>query len=481
MYDADQAAIDAGVSSESLMDSAGAAIARHVGDRYEKRKVVVLCGPGNNGGDGFVAGRYLVEAGWDVSVALLGKKSALKGDAAKAAKTWKGKIAPLSPDAIEDAELVVDAIFGAGLSRDIEGEVRATLEAVIGRGLPVVAVDVPSGVNGDTGHVQGIAVVADLTVTFFRRKTGHTLMPGRHYSGETVVADIGIPDSALTENGARVEENHPDLWLARYPWPQLDGHKYDRGYAVVVASNPDMTGAARLAARGALRIGAGLVGIVGPAEATAINAVNVTSVMTASYANKQGFIDFISDSRRNAILLGPGNGISDSTRENVLAALALGKACVLDADALSVFRDDPETLFEALSDNCLLTPHSGEFMRLFGNPSDNSGSKLAQTREAAERCGATVLFKGADTVIAAPDGRAVINTNAPPELATAGAGDVLAGFAIGLMAQGLDSFTAASASAWLHGETARAFGPGLISEDLNETLPGVLKELKARL
>ncbi len=306
-------------------------------------------------------------------------------------------------------------------------------------------------------------------------------MPGRHYSGETVVADIGIPDSALTENGARVEENHPDLWLARYPWPQLDGHKYDRGYAVVVASNPDMTGAARLAARGALRIGAGLVGIVGPAEATAINAVNVTSVMTASYANKQGFIDFISDSRRNAILLGPGNGISDSTRENVLAALALGKACVLDADALSVFRDDPETLFEALSDNCLLTPHSGEFMRLFGNPSDNSGSKLAQTREAAERCGATVLFKGADTVIAAPDGRAVINTNAPPELATAGAGDVLAGFAIGLMAQGLDSFTAASASAWLHGETARAFGPGLISEDLNETLPGVLKELKARL
>jgi NAD(P)H-hydrate epimerase len=249
---------------------------------------------------------------------------------------------------------------------------------------------------------------------------------------------------------------------------------------VIVASNPDMTGAARLAARGALRIGAGLVGIIGPAAATAINAANVTSEMTASYENKQEFIDFISDPRRNAILLGPGNGISDSTRDNVLAALGLGKSCVLDADALSVFRDDPDTLFEALSENCLLTPHSGEFARLFGNPSDNSGSKLAQTREAAKRCGATVLFKGADTVIAAPDGRAVINTNAPPELATAGAGDVLAGLAIGLIAQGLDSFTAASAAAWLHGETARAFGPGLISEDLNEMLPGVLRDLKAR-
>lgn len=480
MTAADEASVAAGVNGKTLMEAAGAAVAVHIVRRYARCPVAVLCGPGNNGGDGFVAARHLAEAGWEVRLALLGKKNALKNEARAMAKRWTGPVEAMGPAVLDGAGLVIDALFGAGLTREVGGAAREALEAVVERGLPVAAVDMPSGVHGDTGEVLGIAPVADVTVTFVTRKTGHVLMPGRHYCGETVAADIGTPDSVLAALPAATLANDPELWLDRYPWPRPDGQKYDRGYAVVVASNPEMTGAARLAARAALRTGAGLVGVLGPREATAINAPTLAAVMTASYETNQGFIDFLSDKRRNAVLLGPGNGVTPETRQNVLSALALGKACVLDADALTVFQDDAGALFAALRENCLLTPHTGEFSRLFGVGAGNRTGKLTQTRAAAALSGAAVLYKGADTVIAAPDGRAVINANAPPDLATAGAGDVLAGMAVALLAQGLDAFTAACAAAWLHGEAARAFGPGLISEDLNEMLPQVLRQLKER-
>ena len=480
MYATDEASIAVGVSGSELMEAAGAAVAREVMRRWQPRRVVVLCGPGNNGGDGFVAARHLSEAGWPVRVGLLGKRRALKGDAAAMAKRWQEPVAPLSAQLIDAADLIVDAIFGAGLTRDVSGAARETLEAVIASGLPCVAVDVPSGVHGDTGAVLGIAVVAEVSVTFLPRKIGHALLPGRSYCGEIVVADIGTPPAVLERLATNTWHNDPDLWLMDYPWPQLDGHKYDRGYAVVVSGGAETTGAARLAARAALRAGTGLVGVVGPAEALPINASSVTAVMTASFDGPEGLREFISDSRRNAVLLGPANGVTDATRDNVLAALSLDKLCVLDADALTVFADDPALLFDAIRSPCILTPHEGEFSRLFGPEAGETRNKLERARKAASVSGAIVILKGADTVIAAPDGRAAINTNAPPELATAGSGDVLAGFVLGLLAQGMEPFAAGCAAAWLHGAAALAFGPGLIAEDLNEMLPGVLRELKTR-
>ena len=473
MYTADKAATDAGVAGETLMENAGGAIARAILERWTPRPVAILCGPGNNGGDGFVVARLLDEAGWPVTVALLGSVERLKGDAAAMAGRWRGPVAPLGLAVLDGAELVVDGLFGAGLARPLDGVPRAVVEAIAARRLPSVAVDVPSGVHGDTGAVMGAAAPAALTVTFFRRKPGHLLLPGRTLCGEVVVADIGIPEAALDDIGPTCCVNAPALWLTRYPWPAAGDHKYSRGHAVVAGGGVETTGAARLAARAALRVGAGLVTVAAPTDALPIYATTLEAVMTRVTADADAFADLITDPRKNAVLLGPGGGVTEETRAKTLAALAAGKACVLDADALTVFKNKPDELFMAISSPCLLTPHDGEYRRLF----DVAGDKVACARAAAETSGAAVLSKGADTVIAAPDGRAAINDNAPPELATAGAGDVLAGLALGLMAQGMGAFDAGCAAAWLHGACATHVGPGLIAEDLSEALPAVLAAL----
>ena len=481
MYRADAAAIAAGVSGERLMEAAGLAIAREIGRRWSGGRVAVLCGPGNNGGDGFVIARLLRAEGWDVRLGLLGAAAKLTGDAALNADRWTqecgGLIDPLSTQLLEGADVIVDALFGAGLVRPLEGTARKVVDAVNAAGLPVVAVDIPSGLHGDTGAVLGgdedAAIRADVTVTFFRRKPGHLLLPGRLYCGDVVVADIGIPRAVLPEIGPKTFENGPDLWLDAYPWPKLTGHKYSRGHAVV-AGGAEMTGAARLAARAGLRMGAGLVTIAAPTEAMAVYRSVIGGILTTAADDEASFAAFLADRRRNAVLVGPGNGVHDGTRANVLAALATGKACVLDADALTVFQDDPDSLFQAIADPCVLTPHDGEFARLF----DAAGDRLTRARAAAERSGAVVLLKGGDTVVAAPDGRAVINTNAPAELATAGAGDVLAGMVLGLLAQGMSAFDAACAAVWCHGAAAARFGPGLIADDLDGLIPAVLLHLR---
>ncbi len=473
MYAADQAAMAAGVSGITLMEAAGKGVADEILEQFGSEPVAVLCGPGNNGGDGFVIARHLRAAGAPVRLALLGDKARLKGDAAAMAKRWRGKVWPMSPDVLDGAALVVDAIFGAGLTRDVDGAARDVLAAAADRGLPSVAVDVPSGVHGDTGEICGYALPAAMTVTFFRPKPGHLLLPGRRCCGEVRVVDIGIPPAVLDEIGPRTWENTPALWGTRLPWPGVEGHKYSRGHAVVASGPRGKSGAARLAARAALRAGAGLVTVLAPTSAMAENAAQLTAVMLAEIKGTSGFADAIADRRRNAVLVGPGNGVTAATRRHVLAALKTRRACVLDADALTVFARAPKTLFRAVRGPCLMTPHEGEFGRLF----DVDGGKLARARTAARESGAVVLLKGPDTVIAAPDGRAAINTNAPPTLATAGAGDVLAGIALGLLAQGMDPFDAGCAAAWLHGAAAQHFGPGLIAEDLCETLPAALADL----
>ncbi|WP_316976680.1 NAD(P)H-hydrate dehydratase [Shumkonia mesophila] len=476
MYQADAAAARAGVPGLALMEAAGTAVFREIRQRWPTpRPTVVLCGPGNNGGDGFVVARLLREAGWPVRLALLGDRARLKGDAAANARRWTGNVLPLDgPALLDGCELVVDALFGAGLARPLDGPARAVIEAINQRCLACLAVDVPSGVHGNTGQVMGAAPQATVTVTFFRAKPGHFLRPGRDLAGALVVADIGIPEAVLADIAPQTAFNAPGLWLERYPWPNFESNKYTRGHAVI-AGGSEMTGAARLAARGARRIGAGLVTIATSPEAFPIYAADMPGTLVKPLAGRGGFGEFIADPRRNAVLVGPGAGVNEITHRRALAALAAGKATVLDADALTVFARKPKALFEAIGGPCVLTPHEGEFARLF----KLEGDRLTRARAAARQSGAVVLLKGSDTVIAAPDGRAAIDASAPPELATGGSGDVLAGFVLGLLAQGMDAFGAACAATWVHGSAAADFGPGLIAEDLPERVPGVLRRLRA--
>lgn len=478
MYRADAAAIRGGIGGERLMENAGRAVVDAIVGRWPPRPVVVLCGPGNNGGDGFVAARLLRARGWPVRLALLGAVSGLKGDAALHAARWTGAVEPLTPACLEGAGLVIDALFGAGLGRPLSGAPADVLAEAERRGLLLVAVDVPSGIDGTTGEIRGFAPWAALTVTFFRAKPGHVLLPGRLRCGELVVADIGIPASVLDEVRPACRLNGPALWGAAYPWPTAESHKYRRGHGLVLGGET-MTGAARLAALAALRAGAGLVTVAAPTAAWPVYAAALTSVIVAPIGGAGAWAALLADPRRNAVLLGPGAGVSETLRRRVLAALDGESAVVLDADALTAFAADPEALFGRTRDRpVVLTPHEGELARLF--PA-SSGGRLERARTAAARCGAVVVLKGADTVVAAPDGRAVVNTNAPPELATGGTGDVLAGIVLGLLAQNMAPFQAACAAVWLHGEVASAFGPGLIAEDLPSLLPTTLARLKATI
>jgi ADP-dependent NAD(P)H-hydrate dehydratase / NAD(P)H-hydrate epimerase len=484
MAEADRLTIAGGIPGIELMGRAGAAVAETVAERHAPGAgVVVVAGPGNNGGDGFVAARLLAERGFTVKVLLLGEVSRLKGDAALAAKRWTGAVIAAGVPQLVGAEVVIDALFGAGLDRPVDGPARALIEAINAQGAPVIAVDLPSGINGTSGAVMGAAVKASHTVTFFRKKPGHVLLPGRLHCETVSVADIGIPATVLQRIEPKTWENVPALWRGQFPAPQITGHKYDRGHAVVLSGPSWSTGAARLAARGALRAGAGLVTIASPREALAINAAASLAVMVRPVDGAGELTKFLTDRRLNAVALGPGLGVGEATCELVLAALAGERAVVLDADAITSFASDPQRLAQALlaraEKAAILTPHEGEFSRFFNVLDDRTkaGSKLERARLAANLCGAVVLLKGGDTVVAAPDGRAAIAANAPAFLATAGAGDVLTGVAVGLLAQGMPAFEAACAAVWLHGEAAADFGPGLISEDLAEALPRVYRAL----
>ena len=455
MMRADELAVSRGISGWTLMCSAGRAVADAIRARWVPRPVLVLCGPGNNGGDGFVVAAQLADAGWPVRVAA--SEGSRTGDAALARAAWPGPVGPLTPGALEGAGIVVDALYGAGLARPVRGAGADVLSAASGH--TVVAVDLPSGVSGDSGEVLGVAARADLTVTFFRRKVGHVLLPGRDLSGEILVADIGIPDDAASE--VRTFLNGPHLW--RLPRPGTAGHKYDRGH-VLIRGGGRMTGASRLAARGALRVGAGLVTLAVPRRVWPVYAAAMPGALVEPADTDGEFAALLSDRRRNAVLIGPGAG--GPMRGAVRAVHAAGRAMALDADALR------PGLPEGRGGRHLMTPHEGEFARMF----DCTGDRLSRARAAAAASGWTILLKGPETVVASPCGRAAVNDCAPAWLATAGSGDVLAGMAVGLMAQGLPAFEAGAAAAWLHGRAAARFGAGLIAEDLPDMLPAVLRE-----
>ncbi|QFR32710.1 NAD(P)H-hydrate dehydratase [Ancylobacter sp. TS-1] len=481
---ADAFTIAGGVAGELLMERAGRAVARvaaqaaGVGSR-----VLMLCGPGNNGGDGFVAARHLAGAGYKVRVALLGERAGLRGDAAIMAGRWPGAVEDASRASLEGVDLVVDALFGAGLARDLDGEARALVERVNASRLPVVAVDLPSGIDGASGAVRGAAIEARWGVTFFRPKPGHLLLPGRLHRGALTVADIGILPAALDAIAPRAFENVPELWSTAFPVPRPQGHKYARGHLVAVSGPAFATGATRLAARAALRAGAGLVTVACPAEALAIHATNLSAVMVRPVEDAAGLAHLLTDRRLNTVVLGPGLGVGQGARDRLLACA--DRRLVLDADLLTSFKGDVDTLAGIVraAPAAVATPHDGEFARLFGRCPEimEAPSKLERARAGAVRLGVTVLLKGADTVVAAPDGRAAIAANAPPWLATAGAGDVLSGIAGALLAQGMPPFEAAAAAVWLHGEAAREAGPGLVADDLVDALRPVYRRLFAAL
>lgn len=466
MAAADRAAIAAGTPGVELMERAGRAVADAVVQRFRLQPTVVLCGPGNNGGDGYVVARLLRQRGWPVEVRALGEPAT--ADAKVMAARWEGPVQPLTAAPTEG--LVIDALFGAGLTRPLDGVAAQVATLLAGRPGEVVAIDVPSGLPGDTGDPKGPAVCAGLTVTFHARKIGHVLEPGRSLCGEIVVADIGLAPTV-----GRLVENGPELWLPRFPWPTAASHKHARGRLIVVSGGAWNTGAARLSARSGLRIGAGLVTLYAEPDALAVNAAHLEAVMLRPFMTDVD-LERAAD-QADAAVIGPAAGVDVRTLMNVLALARTGAALVLDADAITVFRDDPEQLFSVLDRDDVLTPHPGEFERLFPGSLSAAPQRVEAARAAAAKAGAVVLLKGPDTVIAAPDGRAAVNINGSPWLATAGSGDVLAGYIGGLMAQGMDSFEAACAGAWIHAEAGELHGPGLISEDLPGLTSAVLRRL----
>jgi hydroxyethylthiazole kinase-like uncharacterized protein yjeF len=470
MAAADRAAIASGTLGFTLMQRAGGLAAEAIAARWSPRPTTVLCGPGNNGGDGFIVAQRLAEMGWPVALLLHGERGKLKGDAALAAEAWTGAVERMTAPRIDGAELIVDALFGAGLSKPLDAIAAETLRRAETSAATLVAIDLPSGLAGDTAKPLGYAPACALTVTFHARKLAHVLEPGRGLCGEVVVGDIGLAatSSLLTENG-------PSLWGGRMPWPSTSAHKHSRGRLIVVSGEMWSTGAARLASRAGLRIGAGLVTLLSPPDALAVNAAHLEAVMLRPFDTDVELEEAAVDA--DAAIIGPAAGVTEATVSNLFALARTGAAIVIDADALTAFRDDPGELFGVLDRDDVLTPHVGEFERVFPGLLGRAPERVTAAREAAVRANAVVLLKGPDTVIAAPDGRCAVNINGTPWLATAGSGDVLAGFIGGLIAQGMDSFEAACAAAWIHAEAGRAHGPGLISEDLPGLAPTVLSSL----
>lgn len=470
MAAADRLTIAGGVEGFALMRRAGQGAADIIRNIYKPQPVLILCGPGNNGGDGYIIARALRDAGFDVGVWSAVDPPTLTGDARRAHREWGG----ICTASYSGQRLVVDAVFGTGFNKKLQEPIVSIFKQIEKSRAIVIAVDIPSGVNGSTGVADDAALRATHAVTFARKKLGHCLMPGRDYCGQIHVVDIGITQAAVEKAGFTAHENAPHLWGAFFPYKKSSDHKYMHGHAVILGAEK-MTGATRLAAEACARIGAGLTTVIAPPAAAQI--YRETLAPHVIVEDRKNVLPLhLSDARRNTVLIGPGAGREHEAllQKDALDILASGKTVIVDADALTIFESDRDKLFKSLNKKCILTPHEGEFVRLFP---DLPGVKTDRAQTAADRTGAVIVLKGPDTVIAAPGRKPVINTNAPPWLATAGSGDVLAGMITGLAAQGMQPFDAACAAVWIHGEAANRFGEGLVAADINGKIPEVISRL----
>lgn len=477
---ADRLTIEAGTSSFSLLSTAGLRVFEYTQSLIDDNaRILVACGTGNNGGDGLITAQLLIENGYNVDVALMSEAKSLKGDAHQALQQLSCPLLSLIDTRPDHYTLIIDAVLGVGLDRCVSDSLAVWIRAVNESSVPVISIDIPTGIHGETGAVLGVAIRADHTVTFYRKKIGHLLYPGRAHAGHLSVASIGISDALVDELTPTVYENLPSLWKSHLPVLSWSSHKYERGYTVVLVGTA--TGAARLTAYAALRAGAGVVTLASPSHLSNIVASHVTCEMIKHINNADELQIYLKDSRITSVVLGPGMGISEQTRQMVSAALTSNKNVLLDADAISSFENleiELFTLIAKCTQSVVLTPHKGEFQRLFKSLNlASSSSKVDVTREAARQSGAVVVYKGADTVIAAPSGRCAINTNSPVGLATAGSGDVLVGTIAGWISQNVGDFEAACMGCWLHGEAATEFGPGLIASDIANEYPKILKKL----
>ncbi|MBK8157708.1 MAG: NAD(P)H-hydrate dehydratase [Rhodospirillaceae bacterium] len=479
MRAAEQAFFARGQDSFALMQAAGAAVAASIiADHPARdRSMLVLCGPGNNGGDGFIVAALLRDAGYEVSVAAARAADAYQGDAARAALTWSraGPVLPLAGATALAPDVIVDALFGIGLDRPLTGEIAAVINWANGTCAARIAIDIASGVGADDGSVLGTAIRAQHTVTFGWPKPGHLLPPGKAHCGRLEVAPIGLDDSLLPA-GQQLFRNDPGLWLATLPEAGLLDHKYSRGHALVIGSS-DMPGAGRLASLAARRIGAGMLSVAAPAAILPLFMADQPGIIARPAGRAEDLVEILMDRRISGVLVGSGLVPHAASREAVLTALAAGRPAVVDGGGLTAFADRPEDLFTSGRGDVVLTPHEGEFARLFPDLGPAAGNKLVRVREAARRARAVVVLKGADTVVGAPDGRLAINPEASPYLATAGSGDVLAGLIVGLLVQGMPAFLAACAAVWLHAQAGLNLGAGLIAEDLAAEIPVLLRRL----
>lgn len=474
---ADNLAIQSGISGIELMQNAGDvlydAFCRHFQDAGN---VLIVCGVGNNGGDGFVLAERISKSGLKVSIRIIGDVSQISGDARLALDLLPASVPRVEDPEWDQYDLIVDGLFGAGLTRDITGPYADAVAAINASPANVFSIDLPSGINGETGQVSGCAVEADLTVTFFRKKPGHVLFPGQAHCGKMIVDQIGILEKVLEQIAPSTFHNSPKLWADLFPTPQLMGHKYSRGHTLAISGSIEKSGAIRLAAQAALRIGSGLVTIAAPTDTLRAHAARTDVLMLTPMDTTEQLADLLKDPRLNSICIGPGLDPDENTRELVLTALDHDLSVVLDAGALSAFSNEPQILHEAISKrtcNTVLTPHDGEFNRIFPTLKSTQ-SKLGKAQRAAELIHATIILKGPDTVIACSGGRTAISDNGSPWLATAGSGDVLSGAISGLLAQGMPSFEAACAAVWFHGEASHIVGAGLISSDLDQGLKTAL-------
>jgi len=462
--------------SYEFMERAGHEVFKLIENNFTKKQsVIVLCGPGNNGGDGFVVARYLMEEGYKVKVYTFANKDNYIGDALEALKNFKGVIKALSFFNLEKKALIVDALFGIGLKRKIKGRLKKIFQQIKKSNNPVVSVDIPSGISSSDGKILGSAIKATFTVTFHRKKAGHVLGDGKEFSGKLSVVDIGFSNKKMKN---RYIENSPHLWVKYFPWKKISGHKYSRGRVVVHGGQKEFTGATILSAQAALRTGTGSVKIICSKNTLQIYSLKFPSVLKTEINNIYQLEKFLKKEKITSILIGPGAGSNKKVKEIVKLILRKVKYAVIDADALTCFKNDLKSLYNLLDKNKIITPHLGEFHRIFPTIKKKLNN-VDKVLIATKLTKSNIVLKGSSTIIISYDKKIIINDHSSSELAVIGSGDVLSGLIVSLVGdKKMSPFLAGCAATWIHGDIAKKYGKGLIAEDIVKGIPAALKRLK---